>query len=665
MIIQIEASGESAVISRRFELENIPSGTAIEVDYLSDRAFLEDEANGYMLSGDPTDKLLSTLDYLEKISKATWRHAISDLSFYDGRPLLAGNTDIISTRYDAAPTEMLAGVGDFDDLKLTEIVHIKNPEIVNASNMNLTSGELSGDFQAAHITENNYYQFMPNLVPGYFHLNGQEYYLFGTKITEIIEPSTPSGITVPDGSYIYELSGLPDNMMPILVSRITSKPNVPCASFPFRTGIFEETYSEFNGNVAPTARMHRISNLASGEALLYSFNDYTSGNTVQYISSSNIVVSDYSGMMLVTYGEMEGPAMNADLSPLSWFDQDRILAFRTGPKPFSSYEVQMDSNTYKDPGFLSVTHMGETISYPIDSISSDLSGDPQKLIRIGVLARDTDLVPMSGIAITMSMPFALHDMSGKPVNMVSGVIVSKMGRIATDDHSRSIHDDNMSIMPIMYDALLDVTDHDTSGTNIVSYIGMPICDLSVGNRTQFPLVAAILDNDVITADDIMNQLVFTKTIVTDKSGHGYFDIWVNGAFGYPRQIELDFSGETSLKTETIAILPDTQVPLSYPTAEFGHIIRRSKILNVLPNVIFELSGTPLMGQYGIMAYDPLYFIAMSGEPDPLSGTRLGDAYFLNEQWYCSPELSGIYAVQYDIIMSEGIVFNNGFNYEQV
>lgn len=643
MLVKVETSGSSSVESRVFEFAELPSGSFVDVQYLSDTVYLNDPDNGYMLSGMPTDKFSRLIQHVEVVNKNTWREGIADATFFDMRPFFAGNTDTVKTFFDVVPTEMLAGVGDFDDLKVHGVVQTKNPDIMNFSNT-IVSGSLSGVFLPQAINADNYFQYRPIVNPGYFTINSGEYFMYDIKVTEHLVPSEMSG-----SSYVYQLSGHPLDFMPLFISMPSSLPTVECGRYPYRTGVFNETIETFEDNMSPRTRIHKVPASGSTTDIMLpslDFNNY-------YDNETNSIVSTFSGSLLVTYGDKGGPPIEIDLSPLSYTDKDRVLCIRDSIPTVGSLAGSAYVSTMVDMNQLSVTHNGTTIQYPVLGIGHDVSGRATKVMTINATVLDSDGVPMSGVPTDIHLTNQLIDLSGNVLDLTSSTIVSKMPMIYESTFSGVTPDTELTVDPLFQ--LIT-----TSGATSPCFInGIPT--LMSGTQGEVPLVAALLCSEIIAGSTINTDLAFEETLVSDQYGNLQIPVYVNSTYGFPRNLSVSISVSGSSLIVPLNIIPDSQNAISYSVVNGPVITRQYDIYDLQIGQAVQLKGMPVGCGYGVKCHDPDIFI--SNSLSTLSGQIMGDVFNINDSWFFVPDVSGTYAVEYMYNECDAIIFDKGFKYE--
>jgi len=209
-----------------------PAPKEIDLNYLEDTEYLMDPENGYIDSNlDPTTKLKSVVKRIERINKATWEFAIADVTRFDSKTIREGAQEAIKTKHDiwGDLTDLIPGIGDFEDLKITSIEQEKNPDVMSkdkfiGNSSGYTIGFSSGQANEIQYTQilnpvnvdnvNNYY---PVINHGYFYTGVEEYFMYGNKQTEVLNPE--NAISGDSGLY-YNISGVPNIHSPLILNMI-------------------------------------------------------------------------------------------------------------------------------------------------------------------------------------------------------------------------------------------------------------------------------------------------------------------------------------------------------------------------------------------------------------------------------------------------------------
>jgi hypothetical protein len=223
--------------SYAYELNSISGVTTLEPDidlyYLEDLDFLSDPNNGYIdENGHPKINLRNTIKHIDSVNKSTWEFTKVDESRFDARPVRGGKTTGILTQYDkwGNRARLITGIGDGRDTEVIRIGQELDPEVMSKDlfigNMSgYTAGFASGsssDIEYSQILNpvnvenvNNYY---PIINHGYFYEGGTEYYMFGNKQTEVLNPEFAS--IDDEGNRYFSLSGFPNVHSPVFMSDV-------------------------------------------------------------------------------------------------------------------------------------------------------------------------------------------------------------------------------------------------------------------------------------------------------------------------------------------------------------------------------------------------------------------------------------------------------------
>jgi len=204
----------------------------VNLHYLEDFRYLEDPANGYIENGHPTEKLLQFIKNIERINEGTFEYAITDVSRMDTRQIRSGRLTAIETEFDQSgdTSILITGIGDRKDCLIERIDTERKPDIMSKDlfigNMSgFTIGFSSGiTDEVAYaqvlnpVNANNVNNYYPVLNHGYLYDGALEYYCYGNKQTEILNPSFSR---IDDqGNIIYQVSGIPNALSPIFMNMI-------------------------------------------------------------------------------------------------------------------------------------------------------------------------------------------------------------------------------------------------------------------------------------------------------------------------------------------------------------------------------------------------------------------------------------------------------------
>jgi hypothetical protein len=397
---------ENAAAGFEFPAASETESGFIRVNYLTNENFLFDDANGYFLSGEPTSKMSALIENLESINKSNWGHAISDETILDSKDVRTGFTRVFNTDYDVSgETNNLvrAGVGAGDDLLMIRILNFDPQEAIGPGLFTISGDILAGNFREQQIEHENLYNFAPEVQNGYLYVNSGELFLYGSKVTEVFpDYDATSGMS---------LSGTPNDWAPLMIRVGDLEPLVlGCTSGAvedykyFESDQYHNHYlDEWNGNFSPASPFHRVEGLARvyvGETELEDRAVSTTPITVDHYINSGIINAVTSGELIVTYEELDQDKCvlpDADLSPLTWEDGDRILAMQPFERP--PYSVS--------------TYGSQHVIQPV--ITTDIISGDANLVNIIANVRDEDGAPVSGVLVGFDLSMELMDISGNTI----------------------------------------------------------------------------------------------------------------------------------------------------------------------------------------------------------------------------------------------------------
>jgi len=373
----------------------------IRIHYLNDEGFLYNDANGFFLSGEPTANMTDRITSLEAINISNWGHIRADESWLDAKDVRSGFTRVFNTYYDKSGetnSEARCGIGFEDDLNMIRIMNFDPNDVIGPGQFTISGDILTGLIREQSIDHGNIYNYAPELQDGYLYLDGQETYLYGSKVTEVF-PDHISGSV---------LSGTPNDYAPIMIRVGTIDPlTAGCQSglvsghLIFESDQFHDHHSEeWNDNVTPLSPFHKAEGLSRVYISGTEIEDRElSGNPIatNYYDHSGTVQTITSGSLVVTYeelGEDKCILPDTDLSPLTWEDGDRIFAIQSQEK-----------DPYSIAGYLT-----QSVIQPV--VSTEVVSGDTNLIHVVANIRDEDGAPLSGVIVRFDIEKYLENLSG-------------------------------------------------------------------------------------------------------------------------------------------------------------------------------------------------------------------------------------------------------------
>jgi len=592
------SSTSKEYISRAFDLYS-QGEPVINVNYLSDPLYILNQDNGFVVSGDPTQKLINFLDYAENISKSTWGSAVADETYFDSKnPFNDGLTDLLPTFYnitvESGSYTYAQGIGDKDELQLKDIISAQ--EIEPILDVHFPSGMIKTVRKTYGIDEYTNDYFVPQLVPGHVYNDNTEYYVYANKTTEIFL----SGEYV-SGTTRFTLSGMPKDISPIFADDYYGTlPNVPSeCGLDVISGhaIYhaEEHYpnnDQWADNFHPYSPFYRADDVPllciNGwrELIGRSKSGYTlldMDKLPYYDSVENDVVIEGSGMScVVTYEHNDANYLNymgTNISPLTSDDDYRTLLTRISGSEPESVELLYDTNQILSPNGSSL------VDFPQGTT-------PRSTLPMTVVVRDQEGVTLSNQDVIVKVERPAHVVSGDIQNSyleslnTPELVDNTLAALSIPSLSGSIDSQ----------IWLDRYQFTLSGNVIDNYDRLIGYSSYHDNKVEIPTAATIY----VEGAGVDHE----HTITTDQYGSAHFEVVANKVYeGQNLRISATLNELNDYADITIKPYTETYANYSYAAESSGKWITEIRDKTIPGISVITLENMPIGGSFNIGAFD--------------------------------------------------------------